>query len=578
MTGLPILPLRVDFTHEDKAAKGLRSLREPEAAPIPPVHFTAEEMVAATPRLVLLGGWGAGKTVLARGLAGKGAELVEIKGPHSLDAVTSEDGLLILDGIDRLGAEGASLIADLATAQGERPMLMLGDGAVVAGWALPDGFQLHRLMPLSEGERAEAVERLGVSPAVLSPIGATPALFAALARLEERVETGEELADRIVAGEPDRGRAALAALDGGTSADRAVDALLAARALAEGAAAEMAGRFAADPQRWSPVLESYLRRQDDLAPVAEALLASEAGMAASLLLAPRVDAGSALRAPVARVLLSIVETGSLSAPQRDAAGRILSVWGDPRDLDRLCAVPGGRFTMGSDCHPNSQPIHEAEVGDFRIGAYPVTNARYGVFVAATGRDWVSPEAGRPEKANAPATDLTWHDARAFCDWLTDQWRAAGTIGADEIVRLPTEPEWERAARGDQPAAGAAPVYPWGLQWNPDAANCEETGFNAPCAVGLFPAGRSPYGCADMAGQVWEWTTTLWGEDMATPSFAYPYGDDGREDPDAPASVRRVLRGGCFSSTRLKAGAVYRGSLEPNGFWRGNGFRIVVAKR
>ena len=81
------------------------------------------------------------------------------------------------------------------------------------------------------------------------------------------------------------------------------------------------------------------------------------------------------------------------------------------------------------------------------------------------------------------------------------------------------------------------------------------------------------------GQVWEWCTTLWGEDMATPSYAYPYPweDDGREDPGAPGAVRRVLRGGCFSSNKTKASCTYRGSLEANGFWRGNGFRVVVAR-
>uniref|UniRef100_UPI0031018542 SUMF1/EgtB/PvdO family nonheme iron enzyme n=1 Tax=Neorhizobium sp. EC2-8 TaxID=3129230 RepID=UPI0031018542 len=81
----------------------------------------------------------------------------------------------------------------------------------------------------------------------------------------------------------------------------------------------------------------------------------------------------------------------------------------------------------------------------------------------------------------------------------------------------------------------------------------------------------------MAGQVWEWGTTLWGEDMGVPSFKYPYLVDGREALDAPPSVRRVLRGGCFSSGKLKACCTYRGSLEPDGFWRGNGFRVAVAK-
>jgi iron(II)-dependent oxidoreductase len=107
------------------------------------------------------------------------------------------------------------------------------------------------------------------------------------------------------------------------------------------------------------------------------------------------------------------------------------------------------------------------------------------------------------------------------------------------------------------------------------ANSEEAGFNTTCTVGLFPKGRSPYGCYDMTGQIWEWCTTLWGEDMAKPSFAYPYVGDGREAPDVSPAIRRVLRGGCFSSNQKKACCTYRGSLEPDGFWRGNGFRIVV---
>lgn len=209
--------------------------------------------------------------------------------------------------------------------------------------------------------------------------------------------------------------------------------------------------------------------------------------------------------------------------------------------------------MGSDTNPNSQPVASVTIAPFRIGRYPVTNVLYARFIAATGRAWVSPEADKPERANAPATDVTWRDARAFCAWLTAQWRTTGRIGANEIVRLPTEPEWERAARGDQPDSPEV-VYPWSQGWNSDAANSEETGFNAPCAVGLFPAGISPYGCSDMAGQIWEWTSTLWGSDMASPSFAYPYREDGREDPEAGPDIRRVLRGGSFSSSALKPAA------------------------
>jgi iron(II)-dependent oxidoreductase len=219
------------------------------------------------------------------------------------------------------------------------------------------------------------------------------------------------------------------------------------------------------------------------------------------------------------------------------------------------------------------------VESFQVSKYLVVNCNYLRFIEQTGRYWRSADGRASNKRNAPATELTWHDANAYCSWLTTRWRASAQIGLEEEVRLPTEPEWERASRGDFVEADRSePVWPWGCEWQDDASNSEETGFNETCAVGLFPRGCSPYGCHDMAGQVWEWCSTVWGEDMATPSFRYPYrADDGREALDAGETMRRVLRGGCFSSPRPKVSSSYRGSLEPAGSWRGNGFRIVVAK-
>jgi iron(II)-dependent oxidoreductase len=104
------------------------------------------------------------------------------------------------------------------------------------------------------------------------------------------------------------------------------------------------------------------------------------------------------------------------------------------------------------------------------------------------------------------------------------------------------------------------------------------GFNDTCALGMFPKGESTFHGLDMCGQVWEWTTTLWGEKMDHPDLPYPYTDkDGREDLSADGAIRRVLRGGSFSSPASKTNCTYRGSLEPSGFWRGDGFRIVVSK-
>lgn len=164
---------------------------------------------------------------------------------------------------------------------------------------------------------------------------------------------------------------------------------------------------------------------------------------------------------------------------------------------------------------------------------------------------------------------------AYCSWLTRLWRSSGKISSKEYVRLPTEPEWERASRGDQALNHDGEVYPWGTGWQDDAANFEESGLNKRCSAGLSPKGRSPYGCFDMAGQVWEWCTAIWGKDMTTPSSKYPWRDDGREALQASSSLRRVLRGGCFSSGRPKISSTYRGSLEPGGRWRETGFALVL---
>ena len=573
----PDFTLRVNFSHEDKAAKGLRSLREQQAKTQEPVYFTAREMADLHPRLLLLGGRGSGKSVLARQLAEeRGAVLIEIVDETSLPSIPPQ-GDLILDGIDRLGRDGEVRLARFLDQIGSRPAIVLGDDATVRGWRLPGGFTVHTVLPLSLPERRAHLAEIGLSTtAPLSPVAANPALFALSLTVDGTAETAEDLADVVLARHPDRASEAFARIAENRSVDRVVDDLLAAAHLAVMAEEDAAALLLADPDRWSGSFESLLRRapqkRDRLAPLVTRD-ASDAALKAALLVYDPAAPDSA----IAEKLLGLIEQGRLSVFHRDRAARLLAMGGgDPRALDALCNVPGGRVVMGSATHPNSEPVHTVTVAPFRIGRYPVSNGDYQRFVSATGRRWISPEAGVAERSNAPATDLTWHDARAYCAWLTDEWRHAGRIGADETVRLPTEPEWERAARGDQSDGGDGIVYPWGSGWNPEATNSEETGFNAPCAVGLFPAGVSPYGCYDMAGQVWEWTTTLWGSDMATPAYRYPYADDGRENADAPPEIRRVLRGGCFSSTSAKACCTYRGSLEPNGFWRGNGFRIVVA--
>lgn len=644
------IPLLVNFSFEDKAAKGLRKLKD-QSAPEPPVYFSALEMVRDNSALLLAGETGSGKTSFAKHLAlrlaeggpaaaalprndlgavheeswglanilplyvpvtaGKTfAELLDAACSNA-DAFLSDKAyadsetalLLILDGVEAAGADGPLLIDHALAFQARHSrirLLALGEISIVKSWALPSAIAQYDLLPLLKAQRRDAARRLAgldldATGIALGQAAANPAQFALAISAGDAGDVAETIVDAWlgrIAGDKQTGNflcgLAFDAL-AGTLDDPSVlpvmrvRQLLAARHLASLPVEEGVQPFRKQPAVWTPVLKSLaarFSRPERVHALAEALVVGEGEdvLRGALLAADLVAEPGGLRDRIARHLLEIVRNGALSAREREKAARTLSVWGDPRDLEALASVPGGMFTFGSHAHPNSMPSHQLALGDFRIGLYPVTNATYGAFIKETRRVWRSPDGFAEDRRNAPATDLTWHDARAYCGWLTLRWRDEGRIGADEIVRLPTEPEWERAARGDQPDVdGDRIVYPWGSVWQGDAANSEEAGFNNTCAVGLFPKGRSIYGCYDMAGQVWEWCTTLWGDDMATPDFKYPYRDDGREVPEAGPSVRRVLRGGCFSSGLQKACCTYRGSLEPDGFWRGNGFRIVVAR-
>jgi formylglycine-generating enzyme required for sulfatase activity len=216
---------------------------------------------------------------------------------------------------------------------------------------------------------------------------------------------------------------------------------------------------------------------------------------------------------------------ALSASDRDTIT-------SPIRLD-LVRVPAGEFQMGSvmdrdkDAEDEELPPQRVHIPDLDIGIYPVTNLQYRAFVQATGHrapdHWEEERIPRG-KYNHPVVNVSWHDAVAFCDWLSRE------TGADFF--LPTEAEWEKAARGTD-----GRIYPWGDD-PPDEGWCN-VGKNVgdTTTIGRYsPRADSPFGCADMAGNVWEWCQSLY--------EAYPYqADDGRED--LQQRDLRVLRGGSW---------------------------------
>ena len=286
-------------------------------------------------------------------------------------------------------------------------------------------------------------------------------------------------------------------------------------------------------------------------------------------------------------LLALTTDGHLSSLKRAAVGRTLDEVGDPRDLTELVSVEEGSLWMGSERKGpvlEERPRHRINVPRFRIGRYPVTVGWWRQFVAAT--DFAADARSLRGPANHPAHDVSWHEARDFCQWLTSAWRAAGRIGPTEVARLPSEVEWERAARGDDTRE-----WPWGDTFDQDSSrgNTSEAGLDRTSAVGLFPQGESPYGCLDMAGNVWEWTMSLGAKNIkktilpnkdlsfaAERFFNYPYdASDGREDVSAPREFTRVLRGASFGNGGMLARCSSRGGNWPDVHYDNIGFRVVV---
>lgn len=290
------------------------------------------------------------------------------------------------------------------------------------------------------------------------------------------------------------------------------------------------------------------------------------------------------------ILTPVKPTLTLQATSGPSLKGIDQLMLSPDSLIEFVRIPAGKFLMGSDKNKDSlvvddeHPQHNVNLPEYYISKSPITVKQFAIFAAkknyktiaekensgrimngqqfsvVNGANWQHPRGPNSNvnrKQNHPVTQVNWDDAMAFCDWASD--------GTGMAVRLPTEAEWEKAARGED-----ARIYTWGNQLpNSNLANYDmKIGDTTP--VGTYsPSGDSPYGCQDMLGNVWEWTLSLHNK--------YPYQNDLKRDLSTQDRAR-VLRGGSFYYNEGKLRIAYRLDFPPNFSYYNIGFRVVMVKR
>ncbi len=237
--------------------------------------------------------------------------------------------------------------------------------------------------------------------------------------------------------------------------------------------------------------------------------------------------GQHFKADVIAALVELVQGGHLPARERVAAAMTLGRLGDPRlptpdQPAYWCPIEPGSFWFGDD--REGQPLKQVQImAPYKIARYSVTNAEYDRFIKSSGynldADWwtasarryiqnrYSPDFWNDQRycgATQPVIGVMWHEAIAYCNWLSQQGHAQGWLPGTDEIRLPTSLEWERAARHTDQRR-----YPWG-EVDPTAehANHQVTGIVRTTPVGCFPRGKSECGAQDLAGNTFEWLATL----------------------------------------------------------------------
>jgi formylglycine-generating enzyme required for sulfatase activity len=226
---------------------------------------------------------------------------------------------------------------------------------------------------------------------------------------------------------------------------------------------------------------------------------------------------------------------------------------EKRERSLMVTIPAGEFTMGNDQgREEERPAHTVFVDAFEMDLFEVTNEDFAKFVdetgyvteaekAADGATWRTRGEG---KERHPVVEVSWSDAVAYCQWLGK--------------RLPTEAEWEKAARGTEGL-----IYPWGNEWVPSKANTKDSGLRGTTVVGSFAESISPYGLFDMAGNVWEWTSDWYeaypGSDFQSEYFGQKY---------------KVIRGGGWFAESDRVRTTYRSCTSVEATNDNLGFRCA----
>lgn len=248
--------------------------------------------------------------------------------------------------------------------------------------------------------------------------------------------------------------------------------------------------------------------------------------------------------------------------------KLLEIVIAPNISMQFVKIQAGEFTMGSDesIFNEEKPQHIVNLPEYWIGKTEVTVAQFSVFI--NEKNYESPYyLDISNKSNHPVVNVTWIDCVSFCRWMSN-------ICKQIIFRLPSEAEWEKAARGTD-----GRIYPWGDD-KPDSTRCNfDKKEKDTKPVGSYKSlGVSPYGCDDMAGNVWEWTNSLWGVDYITPMFDYPYTQhqSEREDLQAGKDVLRILRGGSFSENSAGIRCTVRTKSAIDTCFNFYGFRVAFS--